>query len=273
MSNYIPLRVRLKNFLRNLLPNSLFSIINKIWIATFARFFTVQNIVEKYTAEFISKYPKVVQGGPFKGMKYVDQAVGSNYLHKLVGSYESVLHEYVESLRTKKFDTIIDIGAAEGYYLIGLGQMFPQTKLVGFEIEESGRQLIREMYEKNNLNNNLVLEGEADVHNVAPYISDNTLLICDCEGAEFDILNPAVEEAFSKVDTAIIELHDFIRPGTKEALMANFSKTHNIKLIPFALVNPVSFPFLASISNENEQYELRRERGWQEQEWMILERK
>lgn len=273
MPTYIPVRVRLKNKLRQLLPKSLFTFINKVWIFTFSRFFNVQDVVTKYTEEFVSKYPKVVQGGPFKGMQYVNQAVGSNYIHKLIGSYESILHSYIESLRSKHFDTIIDIGAAEGYYLVGLGIMFPDSKLVGFEIEENGRQLIREMYEKNNLNNNLVLERGADVHNVAPYISDNTLLICDCEGAEFDILNPAVEEAFTKVDTAIIELHDFIRPGIKETLTSRFSETHNIKLIPFVMANPDSFPFLASISNENEQYELRRERGWQEQEWMILERK
>lgn len=273
MTTYIPVRVRLKNQLRLLLPKSLFAFINKVWINTFAKFFNVQNVVAKYTAEFVSKYPKVVQGGPFKGMQYVDQSVGSNYVHKLIGSYESILHPYIESLRSKHFDTIIDIGAAEGYYLVGLGQMFPDSKLVGFEIEENGRQLIKEMYEKNSLKNKLVLEGEANVNNVVPYITEKTLLICDCEGGELDILNPITEKDFSKVDTAIIELHDFIRPGIKEALTSRFSETHNIKLIPFAMANPDFFPFLASITNENEQYELRRERGWQEQEWMILEKK
>lgn len=273
MNNNLPIRVKIKNLLREILPVNLFSFINFVWVKTGAHFFNVQGIVEKYTRQFIEKYPKEVQGGPFKNMQYVDKAVGSNYLHKLIGSYESILHFHIESLRSKKFDTIIDIGAAEGYYLVGLGKMFPNSKLVGFEIEENGRKLITEMYEKNSLKNELILKGEANVNNVAPYISGKTLLICDCEGAELDILNPDIQKAFAWVEMAIIELHDFIRPGIKGVLINRFSDTHNIKLVPFKMANPHTFPFLASISNESERYELLRERGWQEQEWMILEKK
>jgi Putative methyltransferase len=273
MSQYIPVRVKIKLILKRFLPQSLFKIISQLWINTFAKCFKVQDVLEKYTALFISKYPKVVQAGPFTGLNYVDKAVGSNYLHKLVGSYEAVLHPFINSLSQKRFDTIIDIGAAEGYYLIGLGRKFPEAKLVGFELEETGRNLITEMYTKNNLTNEIILEGEATVNNTAPYITENTLLICDCEGGELDILNPLLQSNFKKIDTAIIELHDFIKPGIKEALTERFSPTHKITLVPFKMADVTKFPFLASISNQTEQYEILRERGWQEQEWMLLERK
>ncbi len=273
MTEYVPVRVKIKHTLRNLLPKSLFTLINKVWINTFARFFKVQDVLDKYTALFLQNNPKVVQGGPFTGLQYVDKAVGSNYLHKLVGSYEAVLHPVWSKIFQKHFDTVIDIGAAEGYYLVGLGQKFPQTKLVGFETESRGRDLIAEMYQKNNLQNELILEGTATVNNVPSYITENTLLICDCEGGELDILNPDLESAFKKIDTAIVELHDLMRPGIKETLTKRFSPTHTINFVQFKTADPRQFPFLASIQNQSEQYEILRERGWQEQDWMILNRK
>ncbi len=273
MSEYVPARVKARRFLRDLLPESLFSLVSKVWINTFARCFKVQDVLNKYTELFLQNNPKVVQDGPFAGLQYVDKAVGSNYLHKLVGSYEAILHPILSDIFKKKFDTVIDIGAAEGYYLVGLGQKFPEAKLVGFETEVTGRELITEMYQKNHLHNELILEGTATAANVAPYITEAALLICDCEGGELDILDPKLESAFTKIDTAIIELHDFVRPGIKEALTERFSATHTITLVPFKMANPSQFKFLASIENQSEQYEILRERGWQEQEWMILNRK
>ncbi len=269
----VPLRVRIRRQLKSLLPDSLFALVSNIWIRTGARLFDVQGIVERYTADFLSKYPKVVQGGPFAGLVYVDTAVGSNYLHKLIGSYEAILHPTIEELRRESYDTIIDIGSAEGYYLAGLGRVFPSAKLVGFEIEEVGRDLTRQLHTKNALTNELVLEGEATAANVTPYISGTTLLICDCEGAELDILDPVNQPAYTRVDTAIIELHDFIRPGIKAALMKRFAATHTITVIPFKMADAEKFPYLAAITNPTHRYELCRERGWQEQEWLILRKK
>lgn len=273
MNEYVPVRVRIRRALKALLPQRLFALISSVWVQTGARFFDVQGIVERYTAEFLSKYPKVVQGGPFAGLQYVDAAVGSNYVHKLIGSYEAILHPTIERLRGRSFSTIIDVGSAEGYYLVGLGRLFPTAHLIGYEIEEVGRQLTKELYDKNRLTNQLSLYGEATAENVATTITQDTLLICDCEGAELDILDPEKFPAYRDIEVAIIELHDFIRPGIKEALLARFVTTHTATLVPFKMVNPERFPFLASIKNEQHRYELCRERGWQEQEWLVLEKK
>lgn len=273
MKQYIPLRVRVRRHLMKRLPETLFNGISNLWQKTGATLYDVQGVVEKYTEQFLATHPKTVQNGPFSGMHYVDEAVGSNYLHKLVGSYEAILHPVIESLHAKKFDTIIDIGSAEGYYLIGLGRLFPNVTLVGFEIEERGRELTSEMAKINGVSNTMILNAEANACNVAPYVTTDTLLISDCEGAELDILNPDTESNIANFDTAIIELHDFIRPGIKEALKERFSKTHTVSIIPFTMADYTKFPFLSGITNQNERYEVLRERGWQEQEWMVLHRK
>lgn len=273
MTEYVPVRVRIRRALKTLLPKSLFDVISQVWVATGARFFNVQGIVERYTADFLSKYPKVVQGGPFAGLKYVDRAVGSNYLHKLVGSYEAILHPVIREVLSRDFKTIVDIGSAEGYYLAGLGRLMPGAKLIGFEIEEEGRLLTEELFVKNGLGNQYALYGEATAQNVALVVTDKTLVICDCEGAELDILDPTSAPALGTVDMYIIELHDFIRPGIKEALLARFAATHTPEIIRFTMANPADFPYLAGIANKQDCYELCRERGWQEQEWLILRKK
>ncbi|MFH1188282.1 MAG: hypothetical protein V1652_00350 [bacterium] len=273
MQNYLPFRVKVKFFLKKALPMKAFDFVHFLWIKTFAYFIKGQSILLKYQNLFLSKYPKTVQAGPFKGMLYVDKAIGSSYLHKLIGSYEAILHPHINMFKNKDFDTILDIGSAEGYYLIGFGIMFPNAHLVGFEIEEDGRNLSDKMYQKNNLKNKITLLGEATKENVSSFITSKTLLICDCEGGELDILDPKTFPTFLDIDTAIVELHDFIRPGIKKVLIERFEDTHSITIVPFALANPKEFPFFADIKNKKDLYELRRERGCQEQEWMILEKK
>lgn len=270
---YLPVRVRIKFFLKNILPTRLFEIIRSIWIYVAQCFDNQNNIVNKYQDLFISRYGRKVQGGPFKGMNYVDEAIGSTYFHKLVGHYEAVLHDFFEEIRTKEIKNIIDVGAAEGYYLIGLGLVFSEANLIGFEIDELGRRLTKELYEKNSLKNKISLFGKADAANVEKCITANTFLLCDCEGGELDILDPVCFPKFKDVDYALVELHDFLRPGIKEILCDRFKDTHNIEFIQFDLANPNKFPFLSVIGDKNDLYILRRERAWQEQQWMVLRKK
>lgn len=73
-------------------------------------------------------------------MRYIDDSVGSVYLPKLLGIYEPELNRCVESLRAAKPSLIVDIGAAEGYYAIGLALRNLQARLVAFETLREGRE-------------------------------------------------------------------------------------------------------------------------------------
>lgn len=273
MKEFMPFRVRAKLFLKGVLPKNLFKLVQSLWISTFSNIVKGNDVVRKYENIFLENFPPIVQAGPFAGMRYVDASIGSSYLHKLIGSYEAVLHPVINDLEDSEFDTVIDIGTAEGYYLVGFGKMFPKARLVGFEIEEEGRRLSKELFAKNSLNNELLFLKEATGENVGEFLTQKTLLICDCEGGEVDILDPEKFPRFSEVDFAIIELHDFIRPGAREILTERFKNTHTVKIIRFKLADPEKFPFFAMVNNEKDLYELRRERACQEQEWMILEKK
>src|SRR5437660_11467263 len=80
-----------------------------------------------------------VRQGPFAGMRYIDRAIGSAYLPKLLGTYECELAAIIEEVCARGPRLIIDLGAAEGYYAVGLALRNPQARVVGFEQLETGR--------------------------------------------------------------------------------------------------------------------------------------
>ena len=147
----MPLRVKIKEFLKKILPKSAFLTIVSIWRKTFSRFF-VSDIHDIYTKKFLNENSLSVIGGPFAGMKYINESAGSTYLLKLIGCYESILHPYIEKYKKSSFDTIIDIGCAEGYYLIGLGINHPYAHLIGYDIDKKALDLTKKLALVNNLN-------------------------------------------------------------------------------------------------------------------------
>ncbi|MES2622910.1 MAG: hypothetical protein V4576_00710 [Patescibacteria group bacterium] len=267
-------RTTIKNILHSILPKKAFDKVRAAYIKHGAPLFNNNDnaVIEQYTTQLLAQSGYVVIEGPFKGLKYVTSAVGSSFVHKLAGYYEAVLIPYVEEVKKLNIQHILDIGSAEGYYTTGFGRIFPNASISAFEMDEQGRKLTQEMYTLNGLTNPLSIQSEANNTNIVPEIKDNTLLICDCEGAEKTILDIADKNLFSKIAYGIIELHDELVPGCKEAVNSYFKDTHSIEIVQFKMANPIDFSFLRNISNPQHVYTLLRERGIQNQEWAILRR-
>jgi len=269
----MPFHVKIKLALKKVLPYYLFARIVGLWRHTLAPLFTHETLIAKYYDTFVVKYGLIVQGGPFKGMDYIDESAGSVLFHKLVGYYEEILHDTINSLRNKKIDTIIDIGCAEGYYLAGLGREFKEATLVGYDTDEHALGLTRQLIEKNHLPNHLILKTACTPKKLNEQITNNTIIICDAEGFEAEILDPVKIPALAKVAHYIIETHEFVVPDVIAKLTERFAPTHNITPITFKLADVAKYPFLQTITNQTDLYYLRRERGEQEQVWLILEKK
>lgn len=265
------IRSKVKDFLKRKLSPNKFNKIRQFYIQYISFLFNKNEakIIKNYTDQFISIYGYNIIDGPFKGLRYTKQSVGSSFFHKLVGYYEAVLIPYIDEVKKIKIDNILDIGAAEGFYTTGFGKFFPNASIIAFEIDKTGQTLIQDMYSINNLNNKLVIQGEANKYNIIEHIKENTLLICDCEGAEKAILDIDNKNIYKNIAYGIIELHDEIIPGCKESVISYFKNTHNIETIKFKFADPTEFTFLKNI-NKNDLNILLRERGIQDQEWIIL---
>ncbi|MBC8041222.1 MAG: hypothetical protein H7Y06_11815 [Opitutaceae bacterium] len=176
----------------------------------------------------------LVLDGPFAGLRYVDQSVGSMWWPKILGTYELELAATIGLLCAEQPAWIIDIGAAEGYYAIGMAWRCPQTRVIAFEGDHAGRKLQEELAVLNNVDDRLHIEGFCDASALrrALAVASGGLIICDIEGGELTLLNPEI--APDLVDdpwTLLVEIHDHVDPTIADTLIERFKDTHSIQEI------------------------------------------
>ena len=173
-----------------------------------------------------------VRSGPFAGVCYIEDSVGSAYIPKLLGIYESELTSEVESICARKPGLIVDIGAAEGYYAVGMAVRNPQAKVIAFEMEPKGQAALREMSSLNQVASRIEVRGKCEAADLITILGSNPapVVICDVEGYEEKLLDPQTVPALTRT-AILVELHDFIIPGISEELKRRFGTTHRIKTI------------------------------------------
>src|SRR5437868_4115037 len=91
----------------------------------------------------------VVASGPFKGLRYTRDVVGSALAPKLVGTYELELQGPVRQIIADAPRNIVNVGAAEGYFAVGFARAIPTASVVAYEGQEKGRKLIGRLAELN----------------------------------------------------------------------------------------------------------------------------
>jgi hypothetical protein len=174
-----------------------------------------------------------VVAGPFKGLRYVPTARGSSIGPKLLGTYELELREVVEWIIGRGYGLVINIGAGEGYYAVGLAQRMPMTRFVCFDADPSNQEQIKRLAELNRVGERVEVKGFCDERALADAIGDragDVLVICDIEGGEVEVLRPEAVPALRGVDL-LVEMHDIIRRGCSSALRGRFGGSHAIEVI------------------------------------------
>lgn len=168
--------------------------------------------------------------GPFKGMRYYPVSTGGEFLPKVTGTYERELHEAIEDLCQTPFDQVVDIGAAEGYYAVGLALRLRNAQVYCFDGNPGSHWLLRRNARLNDVSDR-VFPGHWCSHETLSRVlrkASQSLLICDCEGGEEELLCPRRVPELLRT-TMIVEIHDFPAPGRRSTLLhERFSKTHCI---------------------------------------------
>lgn len=186
---------------------------------------------------------QVIQG-PFAGMRYVQVSQGSAYIPKLLGIYERELTPQVESLIARNPHLVVDLGAAEGFYAVGLARRLPTTRVIGFEMEALGRKALLEMAALNEVSNRLEIRGRCEPVDLAEALGsgNNTAVICDVEGYEQKLLDPDAISALRQA-AILVELHDFVIPGITDVLKSRFAASHQITQVWQEPRSPSEFPY------------------------------
>lgn len=173
-----------------------------------------------------------VRSGPFAGMRYGVSSVCSAYIPKLLGTYERELAPIIEAACSRPPQLIVDVGAAEGYYAVGLAFRNPSSRVIAFEAEAEGRACLLGMAEQNGVASRVEIRGKCEAHDLEAALKDvpSPFLICDVEGYEDTLLDPALSPSLRHADI-LVELHDFLTPGVSGLLKARFEFTHHVQLI------------------------------------------
>ena len=167
-----------------------------------------------------------VRSGPFAGMAYAGATEGSQ-IARLLGVYEAGLHPHIRAFAAEGLDCLIDVGCAEGYYAVGLARMMPDLTVYAYDISETARQACATLAARNDVSDRVIIGGEFKPDGFEAFAGRRALVMVDAEGAELDILQPALSPALAGMNV-IVETHDVFRPGSLETLMERFSPTHSI---------------------------------------------
>lgn len=171
-----------------------------------------------------------IMAGPFKGMAYVGEAFCSVLAPKLAGTYELELVPAFEELIANAPEVIFDIGAADGYYAIGLARALPNARIIAYEAEEQARSLLKDLSAKNGVAERIEIKGlcepahlqkELEAHPDAP-------IIMDVEGAEDFLLDPEQVPALKTISMVIVEIHS---EELGKLIEERFRATHSIEVL------------------------------------------
>jgi hypothetical protein len=192
----------------------------------------------------------MVQAGIFSGSKLsIENLTQSerNFVPKICGSYEAELSEVLVSAASDKYSAIVNIGCADGFYAIGLARL--NRKAVIFASDTSVAAQVR-------CRNAAIVNGVADRIKVVGHLRAEDLelilgrfkrafVICDCEGSEKTLLDPAKVPSLARSDI-LVECHDFLDPEITSVLKSRLAPTHVIELLREGGRNPNSAHLLES---------------------------
>jgi len=185
----------------------------------------MKNPVEAYIRFWLLRKSKGhILTGPFKNAVYTEA-----HLAKVIGVYEKEIYPFLNILAKKKFDIIYDIGAAGGYYIAGFSKIFPDTRMIAYEMLEHCWKRLEEVAAQNGVPNKIEIRGEfsCDEWNKQAETVRDFFIMMDVEGAELTLLNPVAYPVLYQ-GHILVEIHENEAQNCESTIRERFVKTHQI---------------------------------------------
>jgi hypothetical protein len=149
----------------------------------------------------------------------------------ILGSTELELREVTERILSKEYATILNIGAADGYYAVGLARQSPKSEVVAFEALAVLHGVIKRAALANRVVDRIRVAGRCELSDLQRELQAAVppiLVFMDIEGGELHLLDPVATPALRDTDI-LVETHDHFAPGCTEMLISRFASTHRIE--------------------------------------------
>jgi hypothetical protein len=125
---------------------------------------------------------------------------------------------------------VVNVGCGEGYYAVGLARLLPGVQVYAFDTEELARSLCAQLAALNGVAERVLVGGKCEAARLRELAGPGTLVLCDCEGGERELLRPELVPGLRQCDI-LVELHDAVSPGTSQAVLSRFEPTHEVTRI------------------------------------------
>lgn len=200
----------------------------------------------KLCAEINERFGATVHRGPFKGLKLIDVAWWGKYdrAAMLLGLYEQEVLNSISDV-SSEYKTFVNLGAADGYYAVGVLVAGIFEKSICFEMNDDGRKVIKMTAELNGASERISINGLADrdfYQKIPGMPHAKCFVLVDIEGGEFDLFDEGVFETM-KHSIFVFEIHDYIAGADEkiEKLKADASDTHIVKIVPITTRDLTAF--------------------------------
>jgi hypothetical protein len=170
-----------------------------------------------------------VLAGPFAGMRLSPQSSWGGGAARLAGTYEEELAGQLELLLAARPSLVIDVGASDGYYAVGMALRLPAAEVVAYDIDPRARALCMLNAALNGATN-VRVRGRATVSVLRRHLRPGALVMCDCEGYEGELIDPERIPSLRSC-SLLVELHESLLPGVSATVISRFERTHSIAVV------------------------------------------
>ncbi len=201
---------------------------------------------------FVARHGARVLGGPFAGMAYPPSAAGRvhHLVAKLLGAYERELAAVVAEQLARRPPLFVDVGAADGYYAVGFAVASPSTRVHAFEVDPVAKRALRALARLNGAADRVVVHGPANPWRLASLDLHGAFVLCDCEGAELDVLAGEAVPALAGA-TVLVEVHPLGdgegHGDTGPPLRERFEASHTVRAFEPEGRDPDEYPELEGL--------------------------
>ena len=171
-----------------------------------------------------------IWSGPFEGMDFLPRSTHGCHVAKLIGSYEQPLQPFIEDAIQAAYPVVLNIGCAEGYYAVGMVRRMPATQVHAFDIDPAAQQACGELAAKHGVADRVRVAARFTTDDFATFAGQKTLVLCDIEGTEKELLDPEAAPALRGMDL-IVESHDCVVAGITGLLTDRFTASHAITVV------------------------------------------
>lgn len=178
----------------------------------------------------VARSGDTVLAGPFQGMAYPVRSSEGGRTPRLIGCYEHSLSPVIDRIIRHPYACVIDIGCAEGYYAVGLARAMPGTVVRAHDTDARAQSACQALAMANGCADRVLVGGAFGHADFALCQQAETLVLCDIEGAEGDLLDPAKAPGLLAADI-LVEVHEGMRPGLIDQMTRRFADSHDIQRI------------------------------------------